>query len=261
MIINKDINLSYRDYKQFNGSLLITSIFETIQGEGPFAGHPALFIRLAGCNIGAKDLCTFCDTKFTFSEGKAYTPTDLFDAVAGYLEGPRRLKLIVITGGEPLLQQDALASFYKLLNTKLAEVPTVQIETNGMLIDDETDPFPYYVVSPKSTPTNYARLNWEAIGMLKHCFKYVVEAEPTSMYHSIPENHLEEIRVYCRSEVYVSAMCVYIRTPAAGEIPNIWDPTLVCIGSTARNYQHAAAYALRERLTLSYQTHLFAKLA
>lgn len=61
LIQNADRAISKRDYDQFNGDLLVTSYFSTIQGEGPYAGYPAMFVRLAGCNYGAKDThCDFC---------------------------------------------------------------------------------------------------------------------------------------------------------------------------------------------------------
>ena len=60
--INVDINATKND---FTDGLLVTSIFYTLQGEGRFTGQRFIFIRLAGCNFGAKtQTCVQCDTAF-----------------------------------------------------------------------------------------------------------------------------------------------------------------------------------------------------
>lgn len=108
-----------------NGDVLsIQSIFSTIQGEGPYAGVPAIFLRLAGCNLR----CTFCDTDF---ESKA-TEMTKFDVIRKIrnLSMERNTfptKLVVITGGEPLLQ-NLIPLIYELTHLEAFEV---QIETAG----------------------------------------------------------------------------------------------------------------------------------
>ena len=104
-------------------TLLVQEIFGTIQGEGPLAGVPAFFIRLAGCNLR----CHFCDTDF---ESNA-TPVTLEDIERTILEIAEEnnlsAQLVVITGGEPLLQNIApLCS--KLLKMSFSDI---QIETAG----------------------------------------------------------------------------------------------------------------------------------
>lgn len=77
---------------------LVHSMFYTIQGEGPFAGVPAIFLRLAGCNLR----CHWCDTEFD-AGAQHYTTEALLDALAD-LKAQYRCELIVLTGGEPMLQ-------------------------------------------------------------------------------------------------------------------------------------------------------------
>ncbi|MFN9038047.1 MAG: 7-carboxy-7-deazaguanine synthase QueE [Planctomyces sp.] len=74
----------------------IAEIFESIQGEGPWAGTPSLFIRTSGCNLR----CSFCGTPYTSwkPEGNAWTVDDLVHKVAAS-NSPD----VVLTGGEPLL--------------------------------------------------------------------------------------------------------------------------------------------------------------
>lgn len=123
-------------------TLDIHSIFLTIQGEGPYAGRQAVFIRLAGCNLQ----CPNCDTDYTSSRNKLEIP-DIIKRVQASAE---RATLIVITGGEPFRQRLAplVAALFK-------QGFSVQIESNGTL--HETG-FPYakvtLVVSPKTGSIN-----------------------------------------------------------------------------------------------------------
>ncbi|MFF8916900.1 7-carboxy-7-deazaguanine synthase QueE [Streptomyces sp. NPDC015032] len=101
----------------------------TFQGEGPSCGHPALFIRLSRCNL----TCTKCDTKYTwdwdhFAPRKESTKQTAADLVAWATSSP--VELIVITGGEPLLQQ---ARLVPLVQGLLAAGKRVEFETNGTI--------------------------------------------------------------------------------------------------------------------------------
>ncbi|WP_330351770.1 7-carboxy-7-deazaguanine synthase QueE [Streptomyces sp. NBC_00582] len=101
----------------------------TFQGEGPSGGHPALFIRLSRCNL----TCTKCDTKYTwdwsqFDLRKESTKRTAGDLLAWATSSP--VELVVITGGEPLLQQ---ARLVPLIQGLLAAGKRVEFETNGTL--------------------------------------------------------------------------------------------------------------------------------
>jgi organic radical activating enzyme len=101
----------------------VRDLYLTIQGEGPFSGQPAVFVRLAGCNLQ----CPHCDTDYT-SDRLVYTPEAL---VAGVKLLAKTTNLVVITGGEPFRQ--VLGPLIKML---LDWNMRVQIETNGTLFDD-----------------------------------------------------------------------------------------------------------------------------
>jgi 7-carboxy-7-deazaguanine synthase len=142
-----------------DGSLVVHSIFPTIQGEGPFAGSPAIFIRLAGCNLD----CPLCDTEYT-AKAVTYSLKQLKDAVAEFGPMPPRGRLIVITGGEPFRQNIGPA-----VRKLLAHGYKVQIETNGTLYSPGPweDPSVTIVVSPKVPKIN------ERIASYARAYKYV----------------------------------------------------------------------------------------
>lgn len=158
-----------------DGALQLHHVFPTIQGEGPFAGCPAIFVRLAGCNIQ----CPFCDTDYT-SRREVIYPSELLFKVLEFTHTNRPLPLVVITGGEPFRQN--LTLFVTLL---LDMKFRVQIETNGTLYLDD---FPFdratVVCSPK-TPKINADMAYRV-----HAFKYVVQAGRLDMNDGLPQSTL-----------------------------------------------------------------------
>jgi organic radical activating enzyme len=257
--INVDRNVSFRDYRDIEGTHLKlvghSPLFYTFQGEGPIAGHPVVFARTAGCNIGAKEDCPWCDTKFFINDGKDWELNNLFGAIREMGNG--KTKTIVLTGGEPLLQKTSVENFGDMVYDAGWQI---QLESNGYFVDSDTLLGHTIVVSPKiphNKDTYLPRKQaWVDRGV--H-LKYVVSADPTSKYHDLPQDVLDEVKAIRLKggDVYVSAMCEYLRNPNPGEVPNIWDETLVNRSATAENYLHAATLALKYGIRVSYQTHLF----
>lgn len=151
------------------GSLSVHSIFPTIQGEGPFSGEPALFIRLTGCNLQ----CPLCDTEYS-NINVVYTPDQLMAACVPLISPT---KLIVITGGEPFTQN--IEPFITLM---LSKGYRVQIETNGTLYLD----LPYgndqltIVCSPKTGKVN------KFLQPCVHAYKYVLNADEMRINDGLP---------------------------------------------------------------------------
>jgi organic radical activating enzyme len=115
------------DPEASSGELLrISEIFDSLQGEGPSAGQPCRFLRLALCNLH----CHYCDTKYTWDFARYDYDSEVreatLDAVAAQLAAAPGDRL-VITGGEPLLQQRALAKLLERLPPGLF----IEVETNG----------------------------------------------------------------------------------------------------------------------------------
>jgi len=105
----------------------INEIFVSIQGESTYMGRPCLFIRTTGCNLR----CTYCDTEYAFYDGKEMSNDEIFDIVEN-----SGVKLVEITGGEPLLQKE----LPELLDRLLEENYEVLIETSGSIDIDKIDP-------------------------------------------------------------------------------------------------------------------------
>ena len=114
--------------------MIITEIFRSIQGESTHAGLPCIFVRLTGCNLR----CTWCDTAYAFHGGTKMSIDDIFarvedlsvvekDGQPEKTASPRAISLVELTGGEPLLQPDAIPLTQRLLDGGY----TVLIETSG----------------------------------------------------------------------------------------------------------------------------------
>jgi len=111
-----------------SGTLLVHSIFATVQGEGPFAGQSAIFVRLFGCNLR----CYFCDTDFE-SNCERLSADALLTRVRD-ARAASKIDLIVITGGEPLRQNIAPFAYLAVRNGW-----EIQVETAGTVWPSELD--------------------------------------------------------------------------------------------------------------------------
>jgi len=165
-------------------SLLIHSIFHTIQGEGPHAGKPSVFVRLGGCNLQ----CPGCDTEYT--KGASWESTESIrtriDMAFGDHKGAR---LVVITGGEPFRQ-----NLFGLINSLHESYIQVQIETNGTLGLGEWEPMwakfqhsalkPQIVVSPKAGKVHHDLWKWIV------AYKYVLNSGNIDFTDGLPTSVL-----------------------------------------------------------------------
>jgi len=120
-------------------SYAVKEIFLTLQGEGGQAGRPAVFCRFAGCNLWsgreqdrATAVCNFCDTDFVGMDGpgggRFATADDLAAAVEAAWQGGPSDRLVVLTGGEPLLQLDE-----PLIAALHGRGFSLALETNGTI--------------------------------------------------------------------------------------------------------------------------------
>lgn len=98
--------------------LTVSEIFFSLQGESSFAGLPCAFVRLTGCNLR----CSYCDTTYAYEGGVDFSIREILDHVGTY-----GVRLVEVTGGEPLLQSECP----DLIRSLLGEGYAVLIETNG----------------------------------------------------------------------------------------------------------------------------------
>lgn len=257
---NVDINAKPVDLPVMaDDQLLITSYFDTIQGEGPHAGRRAFFIRTAGCNFGEKldsIACNFCDTDFAISKGTITSFQTLLEAVKD-----SGVRFVVITGGEPLLQP-AMPAFIAYLLDNGREV---QIETNGSYLFRLNDLATTHaaltiVCSPKqiagryaSQPPNFAyNQAYNAIH-----FKFVVTSDSSASHHQIPSAWIGTVR----AQWWVSPMTIY-RKAYAGEVSSIWDSELIDHAAVAANYRYAATMVMGDaRIKFTCQLHTLMAIA
>ncbi len=127
--------------------LQLAEIFYSVQGEGTWTGTPAVFVRLAGCNLS----CAFCDTDYAL---KFIAP--VADVVARVRTAGGACPMVILTGGEPLAQRAAPA----LIDALRADGRRVHIESNGT-IDVVLPGDVWLTVSPKERlhPAMAARAN------------------------------------------------------------------------------------------------------
>ena len=118
------------------GTLRITEIFHSIQGESTWAGLPCTFVRLTGCPLR----CVWCDTEYAFHGGETLAIDDVMETVRGI-----GTPLVEITGGEPLIQQGA----FDLAEQLLEEGFTVLVETSGALDVAPLDPRAHKIMDLK----------------------------------------------------------------------------------------------------------------
>jgi organic radical activating enzyme len=208
-------------------ALWVQAIFYTLQGEGPFAGQPAVFVRLAGCNLR----CWFCDTDFDSSDWKPGLE-EILERIASLM--PNTAGLVVITGGEPF-RQNIRPLVHRLLERDLR----VQIETAGTLwVDLPESPQLSIVCSPKT-----ARINPAIVPRIS-AYKYIISAPECSTSDGLPERCTQQKGRMVRLARPRQGTRVYVM-PMDEQ-----DPIL-----NARNLALCGDIALRFGYTVTFQLH------
>lgn len=145
-------------------TLEVTETFVSILGESTFAGLPAFFIRLTGCNLR----CRYCDTAYAYEGGRLMSAKALVDAALAH-----RTRYVLVTGGEPLLQAET-----PMLLAALADAGfMVLLETNGSLPVEEVDRRIRRILDVKCPGSGMAdRMHWANLEVLsdKDEVKFVI---------------------------------------------------------------------------------------
>ncbi len=137
-----------------SGRLRVNEIFHSIQGESSFAGRRCVLVRLTGCQMR----CRWCDTPYSFYEGSWMTLGEILAEVEHY-----GCPLVEITGGEPLLQPNALPLMTMLSNRGFE----VLLETGGGLDISRVDPRVHRIVDVKCPGSGEMENNyWRNLDLL-----------------------------------------------------------------------------------------------
>lgn len=150
------------------------SPFLTIQGEGPFAGDPAVFLRLHGCPLR----CFFCDTQFSDPDDPTVDTVVLANQIQEL--APGHVRLLVITGGEPLRQ-----NLEVIIALMAGRGWTIQVETSGIFWQDCLNDV-VVVCSPKTNKIH------DRIREHAHAFKYVIKAGDVDPDDGLPFTNTQE---------------------------------------------------------------------
>lgn len=272
-----------KKYFRDSDKIMVVSRFLTLQGEGPFRGMPAYFLRLSKCNLA----CSFCDTYF--DNGDWYDipgiskeiQSDIEDYFKGnipsYLSNEVKNAVFVLTGGEPMLQNNIM----ELLQEMNKQFRYSQIESNGTVwteIPDET----ILVISPKCSEKNGEAVKYltprPEILERANCLKFVMDSNPNSPYSTVPEWALEWNQ-RTGKQVFVSPMNIYKKLPRKfnesystdniniqerskiDEVVSFWDEGLLDMAANQKNHEYAANYCINHGLIFNLQQHLYAGLA
>ena len=258
------------------GKLFITSRFYTLQGEGPKAGYPAIFIRLTKCNLK----CHFCDT--FFDDGDWYTVEELADDLKTLTDHDPSGIGIVLTGGEPLLQSNIVPLIKRLQE----EYKWVQIESNGIVYQDIPEDT-ILVISPKCVEKERVSIKY----IRPHpknlenatCLKFVMSSPENnsdySPYSEVPDWAFEW-RDQTGKDIYVSPMNIYNEEPQASkearltknrlevderstidEVISFWTEGLLDLEANQKNHEYTAKYCMENNCRLNLQMHLYTSLA
>ena len=163
-------------------TIRVSEYFYSIQGEGLTVGVPAVFLRLQGCNLdcGSSGGSWVCDTEAVWKKGSKHTILELYQLLMiNFDDAFQKGAHLVITGGEPLIQQAAVIALIEQFKIK----PFIEIETNGTIepISQLKDLVNQWNISPKlsnSGESHEKRINTQALGWFKAqqntIFKFVV---------------------------------------------------------------------------------------
>lgn len=166
-------------------TLVVSETFYSIQGEGQTTGVPSVFLRLGGCNLFCEGKGWRCDTIEVWTKGRN-TPFDavLTPVLVYHLRAGAHL---VITGGEPLLQQSLIVDYLNWFRQEHKFTPAIEIETNGTIVPSDVmiTKVDYWNCSPKLSTTGEPyekRMNEVAIAKIQRegrspSFKFVISLD------------------------------------------------------------------------------------
>lgn len=194
-------------------SLFVCEMFyDTIQGEGRYAGYPAMFLRLAGCTLD----CSFCDSREVWTKGQYVSFDTIFYKLIQHgliAKLQTRNYHFIITGGSPLKQQSQLILFLRQFEEKFGFIPFIEIENEVMIVPDSylLQVVSHWNNSPKLSNAHTRRNPYHIPAILSYknlkpgtiSWKFVIESEEN--WHEIESLYLKPD--YIRAEDIILMPC------------------------------------------------------
>lgn len=167
----------------------LSEIFCSIQGESTYSGLPCIFIRLAGCNLR----CNYCDSTYSYKTKFTATPEEIVNQIKKY----NPIKLVEITGGEPLLQNEIIELFHRLKK----EGYKILLETNGSVELKNVPKFVHKIVDIKLPDSgegdSFLIENLQFINPKSDEIKFVLSSRKDYLYmqEKLKEYHLQNHQI------------------------------------------------------------------
>jgi len=220
-----------------NQKLFVSDIFKSIQGEGAKIGTPSLFLRLGICNLQ----CTWCDTPYTWKQGFtdyiARSDEWIIEQLQSLHKGTS-IKNIVITGGEPLLQQQQLT---RLLKHEFFQNLEIEFETNGsqpLSADIPNNQKISFNISPKLEDSGNKpyKVHLYPNAVLK--FVYVNKNSETLIDNFLQENLLKSNKNTPQTPIYIM-------------------PEGTTLAKMAEKYEDALSYCIKRGYKFTPRLHIY----
>tara|TARA_R110000803_G_scaffold182176_2_gene244492 strand:- start:1267 stop:1971 length:705 start_codon:yes stop_codon:yes gene_type:complete len=158
-------------------TLTVSERFLSIQGEGVTTGIPAVFLRLAGCNLLCKSESWICDSIEVWQKGTKTPFAEVLtnEMIAALHDGAH----LVITGGEPMLHQPAIIAYLNWLDAAHGFIPTIEVETNGTIMPSRElfNFVDYWNCSPKLSTSGESRIR-----RLNESVLAAINSQPNAMF-------------------------------------------------------------------------------
>lgn len=264
---------------------IVTQIIPTIQGEGPSVGTPVLLIRTGNCNLD----CEWCDTSWSnnlkikdvkkFSSRNKLLPFTVdetsIDDFINYLNTEYLdnflISTILLTGGEPLMNKEFVGSLIYNKNSNLRNNTKIEIETNGVLLNNKSDKMLFYHwdktiqinISPKLDPSYYRSDKIKTIDDIISLFcenhiesyRNILEDTPTTITWKFvySKDGEESIDKFISDVPNINNICIMPLTPDYLE----YKTEVSFIDGFRKSSYDAIDYCLRKGYVFSPRAHVY----
>lgn len=193
-------------------NLVVTEIFYTLQGEGPFIGYPSVFIRLGGC---IEPFCPWCDTEYAWHEFTELGTDEIMTEIRHY-----SCKDVVITGGEPLLQWESglrdlhkklVLSGYRIFYETSGKAGIPSITDATVILSPKYIDWKWHILQSDIQRADYLKFVAEDEASLEEIHRLIQECSiPNDIIYIMPQgktrheqlSRMEPVFTFCREYGY-----------------------------------------------------------